>query len=80
MAILGHQSLPTTDLGGVDKEMASPQAGGHYTLKSSPRLTEDETFNDSDIINNLIDYGDGQEKLDSLKVDKNMQGSRFRTN
>ncbi|GFX27166.1 hypothetical protein TNCV_440721 [Trichonephila clavipes] len=27
----------------------------------SPRLIEDETFNDSDIINNLIDYEDGQE-------------------
>ncbi|GFV48643.1 uncharacterized protein TNCV_292561, partial [Trichonephila clavipes] len=28
---------------------------------SSPRLIEDETFNDSDIINNLINYEDGQE-------------------
>ncbi|GFV01079.1 hypothetical protein TNCV_1010001 [Trichonephila clavipes] len=27
---------------------------------SSPRLIEDETFNDSDIINNLINYEDGQ--------------------
>ncbi|GFT30144.1 hypothetical protein TNCV_3466271 [Trichonephila clavipes] len=46
----------------------------------SPRLIEDETFNDSDIINNLIDYEDGQEEeLDSLRVDKNMQGSRFPT-
>ncbi|GFX62388.1 uncharacterized protein TNCV_1381131 [Trichonephila clavipes] len=39
---------------------------------SSPRLIEDETFNDSDIINNLIDYEDGQEEPDSLRVDKNM--------
>ncbi|GFW44608.1 hypothetical protein TNCV_4481531 [Trichonephila clavipes] len=29
--------------------------------ESSPRLIEDETFNDSDIINNLINYEDGQE-------------------
>ncbi|GFV92575.1 hypothetical protein TNCV_1374261 [Trichonephila clavipes] len=28
---------------------------------SSPRLIEDETFNDSDIINSLINYEDGQE-------------------
>ncbi|GFV09547.1 uncharacterized protein TNCV_3159441 [Trichonephila clavipes] len=36
---------------------------------SSPRLIEDETFNDRDIINNLINYEDGQEP-DSLRVDK----------
>ncbi|GFY12965.1 hypothetical protein TNCV_665311 [Trichonephila clavipes] len=30
---------------------------------SSPRWIEDENFNDSDIINNLIDYEDGQEDL-----------------
>ncbi|GFS57879.1 uncharacterized protein TNCV_2909621 [Trichonephila clavipes] len=29
---------------------------------SSPRLIEDETFIDSDIINNLIDYEDEQEE------------------
>ncbi|PRD28389.1 UNVERIFIED_CONTAM: hypothetical protein NCL1_32536 [Trichonephila clavipes] len=34
---------------------------------SSPRLIEDETFNDSVIINNLIDYEDGQEKPDPLR-------------
>ncbi|PRD25805.1 UNVERIFIED_CONTAM: hypothetical protein NCL1_39849 [Trichonephila clavipes] len=28
---------------------------------SSPRLIEDETFNDNDIINNLINYEDGRE-------------------
>ncbi|GFU37323.1 hypothetical protein TNCV_4273111 [Trichonephila clavipes] len=28
---------------------------------SSPRLIEDETFNDSDIINDLKNYEDGQE-------------------
>ncbi|GFT33734.1 uncharacterized protein TNCV_4382561 [Trichonephila clavipes] len=38
---------------------------------SSPRLIEDKTFNDSDIINNLIDYEDGQEP-DSLRADKIM--------
>ncbi|GFX39928.1 uncharacterized protein TNCV_2646911 [Trichonephila clavipes] len=38
---------------------------------SSPRLIEDETFNDSDIISNSIDYEDGQE-LGSLRADKNM--------
>ncbi|GFU38426.1 hypothetical protein TNCV_2433861 [Trichonephila clavipes] len=40
---------------------------------SSPRLIEDETFNDSDTINNLIDNEDGQEEPDSLREDKNMQ-------
>ncbi|GFX74625.1 uncharacterized protein TNCV_1158411 [Trichonephila clavipes] len=47
---------------------------------SSPRLIEDETFNDIDIINNLIDYEDGKEEPDSLRADKNMQGSSFPTN
>ncbi|GFV19612.1 hypothetical protein TNCV_478381 [Trichonephila clavipes] len=47
---------------------------------SSPHLIEDETFNDSDIINNLIDYEDRQEKLDSLRANKNTQGSSFPTN
>ncbi|GFV34348.1 hypothetical protein TNCV_4023631 [Trichonephila clavipes] len=47
---------------------------------SSPRLIEDETFNDSDIINNLIDYEDGQEEQDSLRADENMQESSFPTN
>ncbi|GFV88571.1 uncharacterized protein TNCV_1243811 [Trichonephila clavipes] len=47
---------------------------------SSPRLIEDETFNDSDIINNLIDYEDRQEEPDSLREDKNMQGSSFPKN
>ncbi|GFX84309.1 uncharacterized protein TNCV_3976541 [Trichonephila clavipes] len=37
-------------------------------------LIEDETFNDMDIINNLIDYEDGQEKLDSLRADKIYSG------
>ncbi|GFT23090.1 uncharacterized protein TNCV_1858361 [Trichonephila clavipes] len=46
----------------------------------SPHLIEDETFNDSDIINNLIDYEDGQEEPDYLRVDKNMYGSSFPTN
>ncbi|GFS51414.1 gag-Pol polyprotein [Trichonephila clavipes] len=35
---------------------------------SSPRLIEDETFNDNDIINNLIDHKDGQEEPNSLIV------------
>ncbi|GFW89713.1 DUF4817 domain-containing protein [Trichonephila clavipes] len=46
----------------------------------SPILIEHETFNDSDIINNLVDYEDGQEEPDSLRADKNMQGSHFPTN
>ncbi|GFU86265.1 uncharacterized protein TNCV_369211 [Trichonephila clavipes] len=41
---------------------------------NSPRLIEDETFNDSDIINNLIDYVDGQEEPDSLRADKILAG------
>ncbi|GFT11709.1 uncharacterized protein TNCV_264941 [Trichonephila clavipes] len=47
---------------------------------SSPRLIEDETFNDGDITNNLIGYEDGQEKPFYLRADKNMQGSSFPTN
>ncbi|GFY30160.1 thromboxane-A synthase [Trichonephila clavipes] len=45
----------------------------------STRLIDDETFNDSNIINNLIDYEDRQEELDSLKVDENIKGSSFPT-
>lgn len=33
-------------------------------------MIEDETVNDSDIINNLIDYEDGQEEPDSITADK----------
>ncbi|GFV61224.1 hypothetical protein TNCV_500161 [Trichonephila clavipes] len=51
-----------------------------FQRSSSLRLIEDETFNDSGIINNLIDYEDGQEEPDSLRADKNMQGSSFPTN
>ncbi|GFT09738.1 hypothetical protein TNCV_1651131 [Trichonephila clavipes] len=40
---------------------------------SSSHLIEDEAFNEGDIINNLVDYEDGQEEPDSLRVDKNMQ-------
>ncbi|GFT79110.1 uncharacterized protein TNCV_3094651 [Trichonephila clavipes] len=47
---------------------------------SNQRLIEDKTFNDNDIINNLIDYEDGPEEPDSLRADKNMQGSSFPTN
>ncbi|GFX20896.1 uncharacterized protein TNCV_79511 [Trichonephila clavipes] len=47
---------------------------------SSSRLIEDETFNDSDIFNNFIDYEDGQEKPDSLRADKNMLGTCSLTN
>ncbi|GFX88886.1 uncharacterized protein TNCV_2575931 [Trichonephila clavipes] len=51
-----------------------------FSQRSSiPRLTEDEIFNDSDI-NNLMDYEDGQEEPDSLRVDKNMRASNFRRN
>ncbi|GFT11655.1 uncharacterized protein TNCV_264511 [Trichonephila clavipes] len=35
---------------------------------STTRLNEDETANDGDIINNLINYGDGQEP-DSLRAE-----------
>ncbi|GFV40887.1 hypothetical protein TNCV_1637711 [Trichonephila clavipes] len=38
-------------------------------LAHSPRLIEDEIFNDRDIMNNMIDYEDGREEH-SLKVDK----------
>ncbi|GFY19023.1 hypothetical protein TNCV_3877111 [Trichonephila clavipes] len=45
----------------------------HYVVSNSPRWIEDETFNGSDIMNILIDYEDGQEELDYLRVDKNMR-------
>ncbi|GFT46494.1 uncharacterized protein TNCV_3183781 [Trichonephila clavipes] len=35
----------------------------------STHLIEDKTFNDSGIINNLIDYEDGHKKPDSLRED-----------
>ncbi|GFV53164.1 hypothetical protein TNCV_3705351 [Trichonephila clavipes] len=35
---------------------------------SSTYLIEDETFNNSDIINNFIDYEDGPEEHDSLRA------------
>ncbi|GFX97857.1 uncharacterized protein TNCV_4905081 [Trichonephila clavipes] len=35
-----------------------------------PRLIEEKTFNDNDIINSLIDYEDGQEEPDSLIAHK----------
>ncbi|GFU69529.1 uncharacterized protein TNCV_1350891 [Trichonephila clavipes] len=37
---------------------------------NSTHMIEDETFNDSDIINNLIDYEDRQEEPDLLKANK----------
>ncbi|GFV92632.1 hypothetical protein TNCV_1374831 [Trichonephila clavipes] len=37
---------------------------------SSTHLIEDETSNNSDIINNLIDYQDGQEEPDSLRAEE----------
>ncbi|GFW45639.1 uncharacterized protein TNCV_3245771 [Trichonephila clavipes] len=46
----------------------------------SPRLIEEETFNDSDTINNLIDYEDRQKESNSLRGDKIMQGSSLPTN
>ncbi|GFW25782.1 uncharacterized protein TNCV_1310431 [Trichonephila clavipes] len=39
-------------------------------LASSTYLIKDETVNDRDIINNLIDYEDGPEEPDSLRADK----------
>ncbi|GFV54576.1 uncharacterized protein TNCV_955571 [Trichonephila clavipes] len=47
---------------------------------SSPCLIEDETFNDSVIMNNLMHYEAGQEEPDFLRVDKSMQGSSIPTN
>ncbi|GFW74929.1 uncharacterized protein TNCV_2677971 [Trichonephila clavipes] len=41
-----------------------------FQRANSSCLIEDKTFNDSDIINNLIDYEDGQKELDSLRADK----------
>ncbi|GFW35354.1 forkhead box protein L2 [Trichonephila clavipes] len=44
-------------------------------------LIEDESFNNSDNTNNLIDYEDGQERLDTLRANKiYMQGPSFPRN
>ncbi|GFW13826.1 hypothetical protein TNCV_1670421 [Trichonephila clavipes] len=50
------------------------------TTEGGTHLIEDEIFKDIDIINNMIDYEDGQEEPDSSRVDKIMQGSSFPTN
>ncbi|GFV43698.1 uncharacterized protein TNCV_880241 [Trichonephila clavipes] len=47
---------------------------------SSAHLMEDQTANESDIIDNLIDSEDGQEEPDPLRADKTTQGSSFPTN
>ncbi|GFU39030.1 hypothetical protein TNCV_1690471 [Trichonephila clavipes] len=41
--------------------LVRPWAPKALSASRCPRLIEDETFNDCDIINNLIDYEDGQE-------------------
>ncbi|GFX37751.1 hypothetical protein TNCV_3116021 [Trichonephila clavipes] len=65
----------------VPKSPAPVMRGSAFSQRSSsPLLIEDETFKDSVIINNLIDYEDGQEETDSLRVDKNMQELSFPTN
>ncbi|GFW26625.1 transposable element Tcb1 transposase [Trichonephila clavipes] len=61
--------------GGIGYRSRTPLvriAVAFYQRSSSSRLIEDETFNDSGIINNLIDFKDGQGELDSLRADTNM--------
>ncbi|GFW50591.1 hypothetical protein TNCV_2888931 [Trichonephila clavipes] len=41
MAYLGHQSLPPTDLGRVDEEMASPGGRLSHTSNSRQKIAED---------------------------------------
>ncbi|GFW80686.1 uncharacterized protein TNCV_3235381 [Trichonephila clavipes] len=55
---------------GFQQSLDNAQSFAFSQRTRSPRLIEDETFHDGDIINNLIDYKDGQEELDSLRVDK----------
>ncbi|PRD19947.1 UNVERIFIED_CONTAM: hypothetical protein NCL1_55980 [Trichonephila clavipes] len=68
------QNLSITYLYPFEFDLISLSDNAHSAAfsrrSSSPRLIEDETFNDSDIINNLIDYEDGQEEPDSLRTDK----------
>ncbi|GFU59474.1 hypothetical protein TNCV_3202771 [Trichonephila clavipes] len=54
-----------------------PQRNAFSQRSSSPGLIEDETFKDSDIINNLIDYEDGQEEPDSLRAEKTCKDPAF---
>ncbi|GFX15500.1 hypothetical protein TNCV_3304291 [Trichonephila clavipes] len=72
-----HQSLTSVQ----NFELIRPFRVVAFSQRSSsPRWIEDETFNDSDIMNNLVNYGDGQKEPESLRVDKNMQGSSFPPN
>ncbi|GFV22026.1 hypothetical protein TNCV_4527111 [Trichonephila clavipes] len=48
MASLGHQSLPPTDLGRVDEEMASPSGGYHRVSKSGKEIWNWEIVNPDD--------------------------------
>ncbi|GFU86441.1 uncharacterized protein TNCV_1417931 [Trichonephila clavipes] len=51
----------------------SPDNAGEIAFSqcvSCTRLIEDETVNDKDIINNLINYEDGEARPDSLTADK----------
>ncbi|GFX53244.1 hypothetical protein TNCV_362381 [Trichonephila clavipes] len=47
--------------GEISTDIAIYDACGVFSKDDSPRLIEDETFNDRDITNNLMDYDDGQE-------------------
>ncbi|GFX21235.1 transposable element Tc1 transposase [Trichonephila clavipes] len=70
-----HGSIPIT----IDCNVVAfivYEEGFHQPIKRtkhSPRLIEDEAFNDCDIMKSLIDYENGQEEPDSLRVDKNTQ-------
>ncbi|GFX98506.1 hypothetical protein TNCV_4002751 [Trichonephila clavipes] len=56
----------------------SPDSGARFIAfsqsTSSRHLLEDETFNDSYIINNLIDYEDGYEEPDFLTANTTYAG------
>ncbi|GFS74318.1 uncharacterized protein TNCV_3280061 [Trichonephila clavipes] len=62
--------LPGVLFIGYKHSLNNARSIAFYQRTSSTHLLEDETSNGSDIINNLIDYEDGEEEPDSSRRDK----------
>ncbi|GFW27121.1 hypothetical protein TNCV_93471 [Trichonephila clavipes] len=68
-----YRDLPTggtylTRVAISEKFPDNPRSVAFSQRANIPRLIEHKTFNDSDVINNLIDYKDGQEEPNSSIV------------